>query len=340
MGPLADILSHSGLYLVALAGMAISFLASAVETGSYRANRIRLRLRADAGDRRATAVLALLRDLRGLIVTILVTNNVANFIVTAALTTVVAQAAVTRSDLFVELVSTAIAAPLLFVFCELLPKNIFAFNPEDRLCRLAAATRAAYRALSYIGLVPALKGLTTLILRLARTTAAGGANPFNPRQRLRALVQESAADGIISGYQSELVEKVLALREQPVRKVMIPLAQAVSVPVHIGRDDFLALARRHAYTRLPVYEGARESIVGIVRTDDVLAAEGGPLDLSAVMVRNVLSVPGDLAVSQAMFRMQRARAAMAIVRDARDRAVGIITVKDLVEEIVGELGAW
>jgi CBS domain containing-hemolysin-like protein len=340
MGTLADILGYWGLYLAALAGMALSFLSNAVETGSYRVNRIRLRLRADAGDRRAATVLRLVRDLRGLIVTILVTNNVAHFIAAAALTTLVAQAAVTRSDLFVELVSTAIAAPLLFVFCELLPKNVFAFNPEDRLCRLAAAVRATYRGLYYVGLVPALKGLTTLILRLAGTKAAERANPFNPRQRLRALMQESAAEGVISGYQGELVEKVLALREQPVRRVMIPLSHVAAVPTNVARDDFLAAVRLHSHARLPVYEGARENIVGIVRTDDVLAAEGGTLDLPAVMARGVLSVPADLPVSQALFRMQKARAAMAVVRDARGRPLGIITIKDLVEEIVGELGAW
>jgi putative hemolysin len=340
MMALLDILRSSPLYLAALAGMALSFLASAVETGSYRLNRIRLRIRADAGDRGAAALLVLLRDLRGLIVTVLISNNLANFVVTAAVTTLVAETAIEQSDLVVEMLSTAIVAPLLFVFCELLPKNVFAFNPEARMCRLAAGVRAAYRLFSWTGLVPALKGLSTLVLRVAGKKQAAGANPFTPRQRLRALLRESAAEGVISGYQSELVEKVLALRDVSVRKVMIPLGHVVAVPLGITREQFIAGMREHSFTRLPVYVGARESIVGIVRIDDAIGAEGGTFDLSAVMSRDVLSISTDAAVSQAMFRMRKARAAMAVVRDSRNGAVGIITIKDLVEEVVGELGAW
>ena len=340
MQDLADILIRAPLYLAALAGMAMSFLANAVETGAYRLNRIRLKIRADAGDRAAATLLGLLRDLRGLIVTILISNNVAHFIVTAAVTTLVAEAAVRQSHLVVELLSTAIVAPLLFVFCETLPKNVFAFNPEDRMCRLAGPVRVVYRLLSYTGLVPALKGLSTLVLRIARKREGAGANPFTPRQRLRALLRESAADGVISGYQRELVEKVLALRVVPIRKVMIPLGHVVALPLGIAREPFIAGMREHSYTRLPVYDGARENIVGIVRIDDVLGAEGGAFDLSAVMGRDFPSIPADQSVSQAMFRMRKGRAAMAVVRDARDRAIGIITIKDLVEEIVGELGAW
>ena len=340
MPDLLDILSRSPLYLAALAGMALSFLANAVETGSYRLNRIRLRIRADAGDRAASTLLGLLRDMRGLIVMVLISNNVAHFIVTAAIATLVAEAAVRQSDLVVELLSTAIVAPLLLVFCELLPKNVFAFNPEDRMCRLAGGLRATYRLLSYTGLVPALKGLSTLVLQIARKHEGAGVSPFTPRQRLRALLRESAAEGVISGYQSELVEKVLALRDVAVRKVMIPLGHVVAVPLNISREQFIAGMREHSYTRLPVYDGARENIAGIVRIDDVLGAEGGAFDLPAVMSRDVLSVAADAAVSQALFRMRKARAAMAVVRDARDRAIGLITVKDLVEEVVGELGAW
>jgi len=340
MPDLLDILSRSPLYLAALAGMALSFLANAVETGSYRLNRIRLRIRADAGDRAAATLLGLLRDMRGLIVTILISNNMAHFIVTAAIATLVAEAAVRQSDLVVELLSTVIVAPLLLVFCELLPKNVFAFNPEDRMCRLAGGVRATYRLLSYTGLVPALKGLSTLVLRIARKHEGAGLSPFTPRQRLRALLRESAAEGVISGYQSELVEKVLTLRDVSVRKVMIPLGHVVAVPLNISREQFIAGMREHSYTRLPVYDGARENITGIVRIDDVLGAEGGAFDLPAVMSRDVLSVAADAAVSQALFRMRKARAAMAVVRDARERAIGLITVKDLVEEVVGELGAW
>lgn len=336
---LLDILSQGVPWLAALAGLTLSFLCSAVETGSYRLNRIRLRLRVDAGDRRAATLLTLLRDMRGLIVAILVSNNVANYVVAAAVTTLVAAAFTAQSDLVVQLLATAIVTPVLFVFCEVLPKNLFIFNPESRMLPLAGAIRTAKRLLTYVGLVPALKGVSSLVLRIAGA-AGGGANPFNPRQRLRALFRESAAEGVISGYQSELVEKVLTLREKTVREVMIPMARVATVAVGVGREAFIEELRRHSYSRLPVWEGRRDHIVGIVRINDVLAMGEGSLDLPAAMSRDFLSMAPQITVSQAMFRMRKARAAMAIVIDGKGRAVGIITVKDLVEEIIGELAAW
>ena len=335
-----DILMHYGLYAVALAGMTLSFLCSAVETGSYRLNRVRLKIQADAGDGRARTLLRLLADMRGLIVTILISNNVGNFATTAAITTLVAAAAVGRSDVAVQLIATAIVTPLLFVFCELLPKNVFAFEPEGRMLVLARPVRAAYLVMRWTGLAPLLKGFSRLVLRAARRAEGAEADPFTPRQRLRALFRESAAEGVISGYQGEIVEKVLALREQPVRKVMIPMNHVAGAVVHGGREHFLKELRRHSFSRLPVYEGQRENVVGIVRVNDVLAAEPEAFNLAALMSRDIVALAPETTVSQAIFRLRKARAAMAVVRDERGRAVGIVTIKDLVEEIVGELGAW
>jgi magnesium and cobalt transporter len=136
------------------------------------------------------------------------------------------------------------------------------------------------------------------------------------------------------------VEKVLALRERQVRDVMIPLARVTAVEAGIDRERFVEQLRAHSYSRLPVWEGRKDHIVGIVHINDVLGAEAGPFDLRRVMTRQVVEVPPEMPVGQAMFRMRAERSAMAVVRNTRGRAVGIITIKDLVEEIVGELAAW
>lgn len=334
-----DILARYGLYLLAAAGMAISFLASAVETGAYRLNRIRLRLRAGAGDHRAATLLQLLEDLPGLIITILIVNNVGNYLLTVSVTALVARWVV-GSDVRLELTATAIVTPILFVFCEVLPKNIFTFAPGEPMCRLARAIRSIYWGLYVVGLLPAMKGISTLVLRIARGREGARANPFHPRQRLRAFLREGAAEGVITGYQDELVEKVLALRERQVRDAMIGLARVTAVEAGISREQFVEQLRAHSYSRLPVWEGRKDHIVGIVHINDVLGAEAGPFDLARVMTRELVEIPPEMPVGQAMFRMRAARAAMAVVRSQRGRAIGIITIKDLVEEIVGELAAW
>ncbi len=339
MDAASDILNRYGLYGAAAVGLAVSFLASGIETGVYQVNRIRLRLRADAGDPRARTLRGLLADLPGLIITILIANNVGNYVLTASVTAMVAGWA-TGGDLGIQLTATGIVTPILYVFCEVLPKTVFAFSPTGPMCRLARPIRGAYAALTVVGLVPALKGISGLVLRIARGRRGASVNPFHPRQRLRAMLREGAAEGVITGYQDDLVEKVLSLRDRRVRHAMIPLSRVTSVSADIGRDAFVRQLRSHSYSRLPLWEGRRANIVGIVHIRDVLASASERLDLRALMERDPVTVSPEMPVGQALLRMRRRREAMAVVRDTRGRSRGILTIKDLVEEIVGELPVW
>ncbi len=340
MNAVLELLDPWGLYLLALAGMAVAALANGMETGLYRLNRIRLRLRGGQGDRRAAVLLALLKDLHGTIIVCLIACNGGVYLTTIVVTTLVAASGWVETAVGVEVLATAILTPLFFVFTEVAPKSIFALEADRWTYPLAHPMRWAYALLRGVGLVPALKGVSNLVLRIARTCGAEGANPFTPRQRLRAVIREGVAEGVITGYQDELVEKVLGLRERPVRQVMISMRYVAAVPANVSRQRFSRELSRHSYTRLPVYEKHRDNVVGIVRINDVLAEWGQAFDLSRVMSREVVTVPPEMTVSAAMLRMRGARAAMAVVRDTRGRAVGIITIKDLVEEIVGELAAW
>jgi len=340
METLRMLLVRFGPYLAALAGMLVAAVANGMETGIYRLNRIRLRLRAEAGDRRARALVGLLGDVRGLIIVCLVGYNVGVYVTTAFVTTLVKGAGWAESPLGVGVLATVLLAPIFFVFTDVTPKSIFTYEADRWMYRLAGLLRGGYIVLRSVGLVPALKGTSTLVLWLAHGRGGARANPFHPRQRLRAFLREGAAEGVITGYQDELVERVLALRERQVRDVMIPLARVTAVQAGIGREQFVEQLRAHSYSRLPVWEERKDHIVGIVHVNDVLGAEAGPFDLARVMTRELVEVSPEMPVGQAMFRMRAARAAMAVVRNPRGRAVGIITIKDLVEEIVGELAAW
>jgi putative hemolysin len=340
MDTLRDIWMYSWPWALVLAGALVAALANGIETGLYRLNRIRLRLKADSGDRRAKILLNLVGDLRGMIIVCLLGTNGGTFLTTAVATTLVAATGWTGSGIGVEVVTTLIVAPLAFVFADVVP--LFTVEADHWLYVLARPLRWCYVVLRRTGVVPALNLISDLIVRVARRKEGEGTDPFRPRQRLRAVLADSAAEGVISGYQHELVTKVLGLREKLVRDVMIPMGRVTAVPVEIDRAGFIEQLRQHSYSRLPVYQGKHETVVGIVHIIDVLAekADGTPLQLAEVMRRDLVSVPVDVPVGQALFRMRKDRAAMAMVCDDRGRVVGIITLKDLVEEIVGELAAW
>jgi CBS domain containing-hemolysin-like protein len=327
-------------WLAMLAGVLLAALANGIETGLYRLNRIRLRLRAEAGDRRASILLTLLGDLRGMIIVCLISTNAGQFLATAVATMLVAGSGWVGTSSGVELLTTLILTPLLFVFADVAPKSIFTAEADHWLYPMARPLRAAYLLLKKTGVVPALNGLSNLVLRAVKRAGVEAAEPFTPRQRLRALLSESHTEGVITGYQHELVHRVLGLRERLVRDVMIPMNRVAGVPVGITRPAFIEELRRHSFSRLPVWDGRRENIVGIVHINDVLAAQGDAMDLATLMHREIVIVPPDMPVGQAMFRLRQSRAAMAIVRDERGRAIGILTIKDLVEEVVGELAAW
>jgi CBS domain containing-hemolysin-like protein len=339
MNAVAEFVMQWWLYVALLVGIVVAALASGLETGLYRLNRIRLRLRIESGDARAKVLQTLLADLRGMIIVSLIGVACGQYLVTVVVTTLVASAGWTDSTLAVELLATLILMPLLFVLTDVVPKSIFVAEADHWMYPMARPVRRVYRALRAVGILAAMKGISNLVVRIAHRGEAEAAEPFHPRQRLRAILGEGAAEGVISRYQHELVNKVLSLRERLVREVMIPMGRVAAVPVTIDRGRFIEELRKHSFTRLPVWEGKKENVIGIVRINDVLAA-GDSFDLASMMSRDFVAVPPDMTVSHALLEMQKARTAIALVRDDKGRTVGLITIKDLVEEIVGELAAW
>jgi putative hemolysin len=327
-------------WILAVAGFLLAAVGAGVETGLYRLNRIRLRLRAEGGDRRAAILVSLLRDLRGMIIVCLVWTNVGTFMVTAAGSTLMATVGLSLNPFAREVLTTLVLAMILFVFAEVAPKSIFTAEADHWLYPMARPLKMAYLVLRGTGIVPALSAVSNLVLKIARRAGLPPAEPFTPRQRLRAVLSEGAAEGIISGYQHELVDRVLGLRERLVRDAMIPLGRVAAVSVGISRAAFLDELRQHSYSRLPVWEGRRDNIIGIVHINDVLAETGEAMNLATLVQRQFVVVTPEMPIGHALFRMREFRAAMAIVRDDKGRTIGILTIKDLVEEIVGELAAW
>lgn len=325
---------------ILLATAAAAFFGGS-ETGAYRVNRVRLRLASERGRRGAAALAGLLGDLPGLICVTLIGTNIAVYAATV-LAAGLWESAVGRS-VWADLLATLSLAPVLLVFAEVLPKNIYNAEADRLMLAGAPVLRACSVVFRALGLVPALKGISRLWNRLARRRADGRpvADPFPAQARLRAIVRDSAAEGIVTPYQNELVEKIINLRNVHVGDAMVPAEQAVSVRQDAGADELLGVIGGCRYNRLPVTDPSGSDVVGLVAVADLLQdlAPGETPDLARFVKPAVVLRPG-MTVTQAIFALQRNRAAMAAVRDAEGRYAGIVTLKDLVEEIVGELEAW
>ena len=139
-------------------------------------------------------------------------------------------------------------------------------------------------------------------------------------------------------HRPEMIQRVMGISRVRVENVMIPRRRSVMVPQNTTREDFLRVARMAHFSRLPVWGSSPANVVGIVNAYDVLTDEAARPIRDHVADALVLR-PHD-TVPAALLKLQQARQAMAVVCDRADNCIGILTVKDLVEQIVGELEAW
>jgi len=301
------------------------------EMGAYCVNRIRLRFRAQLGSPGARTLERLLSDREMLVSTTLAGTNLGHYAGTALCTAVFSR----LDHAYAELWSTLLLAPVILVFAELIPKTVFAAHANHVMLRAAPVLRAATFLLWPVVLV--LKGIM-----LGFDSVFGRAEPQGVGRislpRLRHFLEEGAHDGVLSPEQDRMARNIMHLERIRLRDVMVPLHHVAALPETATGEDVLQRARRHTYSRLPVYAGARTNIVGI------LGLVGYLLDGAGRPVREVMRPPlkisQDTPMGDALLTMRRAREPMAVVVDAAGRAVGIATIKDLVEEIVGELAAW
>jgi len=317
----------TGELLVFIAAFFTCATLAGVETGLYCLNRIRLRARAARGQHSAIRIQHLLKDTSKTIIAILVGTNVATFIATATATSWFDRAGIREP----EILATLILAPVFFVFAETLPKSIFQQKADVltyRVDSLLVLTRIVFYPVILL-----LAGVTRAVSFLGRKAGAP-AEPLSTRQGLRYFFLESR--GSLSPYQSQIAENIMSLHHHTLADAMIPLGHIKSVDVAIGTDALVQTIRQVRFSRLPVYQGSPDRIVGILNTFEFMY-ETEHKDTISHLVRPATFLQFDTPIHAALHRMQSSRQLMVIVTNARGKPVGIATLKDLVEEIVGEL---
>ena len=314
--------------------IALSALFSGSETGIYCANRLRLRLHSDRGLVRARRVRSLLEDEQQALAVILVGTNVANYLATVAAALLISRQ-FDLSDRQVELYTTLLVAPVLFVFGEVLPKNLFQRDPDRLLYRCSLALVVARKVLFPV--VWGIRRISALVIAMVASDGQGQ-GPLNHRERVAALLREALADGDNAQAHGQLVERALQLSDTPIRSVMVPVGRVTAVSADADRAAFLEVVRRSRHSRFPVYEGDRTRIIGAVHVHALLS--DSTWRRVGERVQAAPNLPPDASVASTMVQVRRARLRLAIVQGADGPWLGIATLQDLFEGIVGELDAW
>ena len=308
--------------------VAFSAYFSATETAFTSLNRIRLKSKADAGDRRAARTLALAEDYDRLLSTILIGNNIVN-ISASTLGTVLFTKHVGTA--YGPAVSTIVLTVIILIFGEISPKSLAKEQPEAFAMFSAPILRLLMLVLSPLNFLFAQwKRLLSLIFRSSSDSGI-------TEEELITMVDQAETEGGLDQDESELIRSAIEFGDLEVDEILTPRVDIVAVEDTDTMDEIAKAFAESGYSRLPVYHEDIDNIVGVIHEKDFHAARyHGHDDVSAI-VSTVLYTTANTKISDLLRILQKAKAHMVIVVDEYGGTEGLCTMEDIVEELVGEI---
>lgn len=228
-----------------------------------------------------------------------------------------------------------IVTSLLIIFGQLMPKTAALIRPERASAVLVRPLIAIAAVLSPF--LAVMNGAANGVLRLFGVKPRRPTERVNSAEELRLLVMQSRAHGALDESDSAMLAGVFDFHEKRARDVMRPRTEIVAVDVDANESDVWALMRSERYSRYPVYQESLDNVIGVLVAKDLwLADPAKPFDLPALM-RKPLYVPDTRAAERVLDDLRRSRAHMAVVLDEYGGTAGIVTLEDLVEEVIGDI---
>lgn len=230
---------------------------------------------------------------------------------------------------------------------EQVPKMLALQRPESFIVFAATPTDALAKV--FRPFIWLLYGFTNLILRTLKLEFHAEDNAVHSPEELRLLVGRSARAGLLTGAERELVDRAFAFSDQTAVEVMVPRTEVAAFSVATPTPELLRLALRERHSRFPVYEGTIDNVVGVLSAKDLLAAvarrRNGRIGISPEieiniqrLMRRPVLVPQGAPVTEVLARMKAERQPLAVVLDEYGGTAGIVTLKDLVARLLGEMG--
>lgn len=312
---------------------ALSFFFSGTETAFFSLQDLDRRRIADGETATDRRIHALLSDRASLITTVLMGNETVNVAISATAAGIVAVLAPDKPWLTIVAVT-----PLLVLLSEITPK-VIAF----RYARRWATVVAWPITLLYFVSTPVrfvVTGIVRLLGRLAGVSPEEATAGVGEAEFL-VLVEQGAASGIVDESEREIIEAVFELDDLPLKRVMTPAHDIFALPVDVSWHDLLAACQDARFSRVPIYEGSPDEIIGVLLVKDLLKHRRAPLQtteqLRGLLLEPVF-VPGTKPADEMMREMIRRRIHMAFVVDEHGSLRGLVALDDLIIELVGELG--
>ncbi|MBU0701927.1 hemolysin family protein [bacterium] len=308
--------------LMVLVCITIAGFSSGAEIGFLSINKVRLKNLAEKGNHRAIVATEMVNDIPRFLTGMLVGINVAIIIASCVSTALFEKWAV-----WVEMGLTII----IVLFAEIIPKTIFRHHSTKLVLSLVYVIRLWYRLL-----LPLVNLIAMIIGPVIRRKKK---EPFLTKEDFRFLMEEGEEHGAIEEEAEEMIGDVLELSETRVKEVMTPRTDMICVPVEANMNEILTIFSQYHCSRIPVYDETIDNIIGILYIKDVLNFWGKAAAwISAVdLIRFPYFIPATKRVDDLLEEFQKKRIQIAIVVDEYGGTAGLVTLEDVLEEIVGEI---
>jgi CBS domain containing-hemolysin-like protein len=316
--------SDVGQIILVLVMMIFSALFSSTETAYSSVNKLRLKNYAMQGDKRAKKALNLANKFDDVLTAVLIGNNIVNIATSSVSTVIFIGIFGSRGTL----ISTIVITVLVLIFCEVLPKSYAKKNAEKLALTFASPLSV---------LVTLFRPAVFLLNKLSSLIGKENASPSVTEAELKYMIDEIEEQGVIEEQESDLVKSALEFDDITVNEILIPRVKVIGVEINSDIEEIKSLFASEMYSRMPVYEKSMDNIVGIItnKAFHKMLSEG-KTDIRSIM-QEVRHIADTMLISEAMRDMQRSKVHLAVVTDQYGGTKGIITLEDIIEELVGEI---
>lgn len=319
------------IYVIILVALLIlSAFFSATETAFTSLNRTRLKLLADDGKKSAKKALKHAENYDRLLYTILIGNNIVNLTL-ATISTLLFSSIITNSESLSATLSTIISTIAVLIFGEITPKTLAKEFPE-KVAMFVAPIMDFFTIILYpLNLV--FTGWKLLLKKIFKFKS----EDVITEQELLTYVEEANEDGTLDNNETELISSAIEFNDAEVGDILVPRVNVIAVEENTPMKDIRLVFSEHGFSRLPVYRRSIDTIIGMIHEKDFYAAyTSGATDIKGIVTSMALATE-HMKISDLLRSMQKQKVHMATVVDEYGGTLGIVTLEDILEELVGEI---
>lgn len=316
--------------LIIIVLLILSAFFSSSETALTTVSRMRILSLAEEGNSSAVTLLKVIDNKEKMLSAILIGNNIVNISVSSVTTILV-------TDLFGNYavsIATAILTVLVLIFGEITPKTLATINNEKLALRFASVVYWLMYILTPV--IFLINKLSSLVMKLFRIDKSEKKSTYTENE-LKTIVNVSHAEGVIEADERKMLQNIFEFGDRQAKDIMIPRLDVCMIDVDSTYEEIMDVFQANRYTRIPVYENTTDNVIGIINIKDLLLYRHG----ESFNIRNYLRQPYFTyeykGLSDLLLEMKKASVNITIVLDEYGAASGLLTLEDLIEEIVGDI---